>query len=560
MPTLLVILITTLTAPVSSTEGGPSPIAVPDYRTAPVFFEMFHEHYSDDSNLVLLHEGKVRLAPLGIESIEGFDWRTHSREDRSWWVRVESLLYLLPLIASEDDRDRAFVKDWVVRWLDAHEPDPFPNKGCRDAMAAGQRIMVLMWFSKELLESEEPDTSLAKRIESSIRWHREYLYENHHAVSNHAMWEAMGLFETTRVNADSTLAAVALKRLVEIVRLSTTGQGFHTEHSPAYHFYFLKWLSDFVSYFSGLPDLSWPDADVLVERERLMHKKAYFLCDRRGRIPQIGDTDSMRIQSVYGRRPRRSRQTAVFDPEAGYALYKDPVRSRTRRYVVFRIPEEPPVLRFHIHADCISVYYSWDGEVILADAGRYSYDRSPTRRYYTSFSAHNTVMPSRLVPVRSHRVYANETWWDHERSRCVFGASLKDGTVTRAVEIPADEPEIRVFDTVLGHEPFTVLWHLGNDIVYVGGIERDDEAADPGWRRFVCELTTAKNRSFLMTIDLLCGEDEDDVMAHAIEGWDQPMLGWYSSGYKRSVPSRVIRVDLNVRSFANVKTRITRIR
>jgi hypothetical protein len=539
-----------------------SAVTVPSYLESSTFFEKFHKNYSDDLNRTLLYEGKVRLEPLGTENIENFDWMTHRRTDQSWWQRIESLVYLLPLMASKKEQDKVFVRNWITGWLDTHEKVPLLNNACKDAMTVGQRGMVLAWYVRQSKSDDEPDPILIERIKVSLYWHQTYLEETYHPVSNHAMWEAMGLLETTRVHPNPKLAFIALERLREIVGLSTSAQGFHTEQSTVYHFYYLRWLSDFTKYLSSLPDLDWPELDMLVDRKRRMHDMTYYLCDHGGRLPQIGDTDSLMVDDVYWRRPPRSKTRAVFDETAGYAIFKDRRKSKNRRYVLFRILKGRPELPFHTHDDCLAVYYSWDGEVILSDQGRYSYTRSATRRYYTSISAHNIVVPSRLLPFQGYKIYAKETWWDNGEDYCFFGASLGDESITRAVEIPVNEPDLHVFDTVLGDEPFSLLWHIGSDVVNIGECQENVCTSDSTgrWKSYAWELTTAKERRFLLTIEASCRENDDDVMMHIISGWDKPRLGWYSSGFNKSVPANVIRIDINVQSYANVRTRITHIR
>ncbi|UCH84018.1 MAG: heparinase II/III family protein [Candidatus Latescibacterota bacterium] len=549
-------------APADTTAPIDSAVTVPGYLDSPTFFEMFHANHSDPLNRTLLHKGEVRLNPLGTESIENFDWKTHKRKDQSWWQRMESMKYLLPLMTSSEDRDSVFVRKWIMGWLDKHEREPLISRAAHDAMTVGQRGMVFTWFLKQLNADDEQDTALAGRIKASLRWHQTYLTATYHAVSNHAMWESMGLLETTRVHPNPKLSFIALERLREIVELSTTEQGFHTEHSPVYHFYYLRWLSDFADYLVSLPDLDWPDLELLLDRERRMHKMTYFLCDRRGRLPQIGDTDSIKVDAVYWRRPPLSNNTAVFDKDAGYAIYKDPLRAKNRRYVVFRIIQDKPELPFHTHDDCLAVYYSWDGEVILSDQGRFSYTRSATQKYYKSMAAHNTVMPAKLLTFHGSRFYAREAWWKADRARCFFGASADQPSITRAVEIPAREPELRVFDTILGEEPYSLLWYIGSDVVSIDEQHHwvNESDSTDRWHTYSWKLTTVRKRCFLLTVELSCGQNDDDQMVHIIKGWEKPMLGWYSSGYNKSVPANLIRVDLNVNGFANVRTKIKRIR
>ncbi|MEJ2720762.1 MAG: heparinase II/III family protein [bacterium] len=358
-----------------------------------MFFELFANAYADSANLALLPEGKVRLIPLGVEDVGNFDWRHHARADLSWWMRIEDLQYLLPAINSVDVKDKRLAREWVAGWCEAHERDPRPNPGAWQPMTAGIRALVLVRFLKELHDSGESDTGLDTRIRESILEHQRFLEkrENFEGRSNHGMWEALGLFETVRVTGGAETAAFALRRLTDVVNLSVSGMGIHKEHAAAYHFYFSRWLSDFVRYLETLD----VDVGALSGVAARMRGAAYYLIDHGGNVPQIGDTDAMRIDPDSLGTPEGARDRVLFDESGGIAVFKDPPGRDSSRYIAFNI-RQLRNLRLslaHTHRDILAVYFSCDGEVILGDGGRYGYTDSVPRRYFVSSAAHNTIIP-----------------------------------------------------------------------------------------------------------------------------------------------------------------------
>lgn len=529
----------------------------PKYSESPVFFEKFGHDYVDLLNKTLLHEGKVRLKPLGVESIDNFDWMHHTRKDLSFWLRMERMEYLIPLMYSDEPRDKEFVHGWIVGWLDAHESNPTPNPGNNDAMAIGIRGMMLTWVLRQRELSHPEDQQLIIRLKRSIKWHQDYLRDPKHfnTTSNHGMWEAMGLFETTRVWPSPSVAEVALDRLHKIVTLSVSRQGFHREHSPSYHFYFLQWLSGFVPYLEGL-DLEWPLMRELANRERRMHEAAYYLCDHKMYLPQIGDTDVTRLATP----PALSNETdvpeGIFDKEAGYGIFKDNNESSHRRYVVFCVQNEEyqPGMRYHFHNDMMAVYYSYDGEVILSDQGRYSYSNSPTRNYIKSNIAHNTLLPERFLTRPSHAVYlAQKAWWQHLEDQVIFGAGLRGDLAKRLVTIPDDEPVVEVMDAIRDTVPYVVLWHIGPDVQSIG-LRR--QAISLGHARYEWELVTHRAARFDLTVEM---QDADSTWSHGVEivrGQKNPLLGWYSPDYNVLWPVPTLLVTVDPKGDVEIVTRL----
>jgi len=534
----------------------------PDYKSAPVFFEQFPDAtIGNADNATLLHEGKVHLYPLGTMDIVGFDWQRHKRGDLSFWVRMERSDYLLPMLASWDERDREFLEGWVTGWLDTHEPDlqmwegrATPNIGCDDAMAVGKRVMVFTWYLRLLVKSDPGARKLIKRLEDQIGRDQEFLKdpEEFNSNSNHGMWEAMGLFESTRVRPDAEVTRIALERLELMMTHSVSDQGLHLEHSPSYHFYFAQWFRDFVAYLAPM-DLDWPPLDELAASVRRMIRGSYYLIDHQGMMPQVGDTDNMPVDKDFI--TGEPMHPLVFDVSAGYAVFKDPVGAPHRRYLVFCIQNkiEPPEMRAHYHNDVTSVYYSDDGEVILGDAGRYSYDPTDRRVYVRSNSAHNRLVRSHQLSLKIYTpALADDVWEDRDGEAVVFGAHLESMGLRRQVTIPSD-PQIMVDDRIDVTGTYVLLWHLGPTVGSIDVLEYTNEGAHvvAVWR-----LQTYGGKEYELHIEMT-GEGEGatgDV--DIVEGQKNPMLGWHSPAYRVINPVKTIRVDIDVRQETRVVTRL----
>jgi hypothetical protein len=534
-----------------------------DYKTRPVFFEMFQEEYSDMENFELFRAGKVRMQPLGTESVKGFDWVNHTRSDESWWHRIEGFVYLLPLIESDLASDRQLLSDWFNKWYEVHVLNDEPNPGAWDAMVASRRVMVLIhWLKKE--EARGGDEKMLRNMRRMIERHQRFLQkeENFDAISNHGMWESIALFETTRVFPSADLTQVALDRLITLTKAAVSQQGIEKEHSPAYHFYFLDWLSHYAEYLGSL-DLNWGQGvrDLNMIKGRMV-KAAHFLNDHTHKLPQIGDTDLKTLEDRQIALISVSEEDFLYDPESGLAIFKDTKEARSSRYVIFCNQNEQfrPLFRYHYHNDMMSVYYNHGGEVILGDAGRLSYSRTDLRSYLMSLAAHNTIFPKALIVPRTPGIFvAKDVWAVDERDSVMFGAALIDDVVRREVVVFRGENRVKVVDSLNSPDVFILLWRFGPD---VADYKEGKVVKWAEWRTYEWELRTKGKQKFKLAIrvDGRNGMQRDEMAI--VAGEKDPYLGWYSPGYDKTVPSPTIKLMLNPRSAEeslHVTTEIIRI-
>lgn len=558
-----------------------------DYLKSPVFYEMFWENYYDSTNFDLLPQGKIYLDPFGVRDLSGFSWVdpqiTKGDRDYSWFLRVENMTYLICFIRSSDPKHRAFLRGWFEEWYEHHKNLQKPNRAAWDLMTAASRAMVLTYYLRQLQLQEHSDSldapsdgslRLVSHLKDTLFDHQQYLSEpkNFDGNSNHGLWEAMGLFETTRVFPGDQIRELALERLSLIVNKSVSETGFHMEHSTAYHFYFLEWLQQYVTYLTSLKDFSWEALQELDARRRMMLEASYFLQDHDGDMPVIGDTDEGKVPEQFRFETTSDEDGLRFDEAAGYAIYKDHRESELKRYVIFNIQSKQPDLPYHYHNDVLAVYYNCGGEVILGDQGRYEYGYSPERWYFVSSAAHNTAVPvsviaknpanndDRLASARFRYIYAKNFGCNADGQSFSFKAALSFNKwkIVRRVVIPKEQPVIEVEDALTGEVPAVILWNIGSDVERIDGIDTSANTASAD-NRFEWVLVTAKGRRYSMSVsgDERLGEGEFTVEIY--KGCEDPFLGWYSPAYLVKEPITVIaiRVMPAKRRPVKVITRLT---
>jgi hypothetical protein len=548
-----------------------------NHHESPVYYETQPVPYFLVDNKELLHENKLKLWNFPVVDVTGWNWRSGGIDDFSWWIQVEELRFLLPLLKSDDAKDRKLARKWFRGWYDSNKNDSRGNKArWREPMSAAFRGMVLVYFLKTEELREDSNNELRAMIREVIHQHQEFLLDPAHydTNSNHGLVESFGLLEVTRVFPHTEYENTGLDRLLEMSKRSVSALGTHKEHSPPYHFAFLNWLDRFVAYLRDNTMLDRRRIAELAYYAQRMKTTSYFMRDHDGTIPEVGDADSMNVSFRY---PQywdvgRPNTPALYDTEAGLAVYKD-----RRRYMVFTIQNTNPELPFHYHNDVLSVYYRYRGETILGDPGKYEYTNSKLRRHIMSLPAHNTVFPTRMA-ISGQAFYqltlAKSTSYEDLADTVLFSGRADHGdfVIDRSVTIPADDKTLLVVDEIrTGTGPraarikarngarkgqkagvtATVLWNLGYDVA-AAVFETNTK-----WGSLSCLLTTNDGRKLRLTMEI---EDDSDPAAEfshqLVRGQNDPRRGWYAPKMFTMRPCYALAVDLRIQSSVVVRTRV----
>jgi len=540
-----------------------------DLFDAPVYYEMSFAPHLDDGALEHLRAGRVPTQHYEPVDATDFAW-DRAGSEYTWWMQMQEMRFTLPLIASNRQSDRALAKEWLARWFGVHVTGNIPEHKWGDPMTFAYRAMVFVYYLKVEQGRGHPDPDVVSMLATSIWAHQKHLmpHSNFAETNNHCMIDALGLLETTRVFPNRGARSLALQRIRRMVAKLVSAGGVQLEQAAGYHFVFLRWVDEILAYTRGLPDVPPTFIAEMTSASRRMRAAAYFLQDHRGRIPPIGDTDSVTVyyySPVYRFQRPADNATSLYDLEAGYAIYKGRGRGHDSRYVVFRQPSHREVSVAHAHSDALSVFVASDGEVLFGDAGRYSYTLAPPRDFFQSQLAHNTVLPpghpgvlsatSLPVVVAARDVSSrDETMW-------TAGLNFGAGRVTRAVRIPAGGREIVVNDTLSttgqaaspdapAPRTMTVLWNIGPDVEH---LVADQRGEDGTWS---WKLTTRRGKR--VRLELTVRGDGAPACADidVVQGQKRPMLGWYSPRQYVMRPVSVIVATLDVDKSVYLETRV----
>lgn len=557
---LLVIIALGMT-PLSCSPADPVPPLPPgaDLLQGPVFFERFLDRYSNPDDLPLLRDGKVRVNLYQPVDVSSFDW-TRGSADYTWFMQVQEMRFLLPLVASERRSDRALARSWLERWHQAYVGAGVPVHKWGEPRTFAYRAMVFVYYLKVERARRRPDADVVALLTQALALHQQFLKDNvFEGRNNLALIEALGLLETTRVHPDAGARQLAFERLELMMRKLVSPLGTELENSPAYHFIVLKWLEEIGAYVHDLP--STP-ANLVGEVDSVtsgMRAAGYFLYDHTGRVAQIGDTDSMVVagDAMTSAVPS-SGASHFWDRLAGYAVFKGV--GQDHRYVVMRIPLPGVRWKEHLHSDALALWFSDDGEVILGDAGRYTYTPGLLRDYFLSASAHNTVLPrfaaQERVPGHFYRPVSSArdesrgnsaVWWgvvEEVNQRIARHVTVADGSASIVVVDSIQARDARAHD---GRA--TVLWNLGADVVRV---ELAGNEAGTWWWNVI----TRRGRQLRLSVEVRDHAGAQPLV-RTIRGQESPLLAWYSPRWGVRQPVWAIEVVINARPMAIVETRLT---
>lgn len=538
-----------------------------DYLRSPVFYQLHGQRYGDPRNIELLRENKVVVDYHDpVELTPDFNWAGGIGQDFSWWVVFEELRFLLPVIASDDPADRKLARHWFMGWHTANRMSPYANKATWWALSTARRAMVLVYYLKREEMREPTDGELVDLLRASIREHQRHLAQpgSFEASNNHGVREALALFETTRVCPDDSLRALALERLRTVTHNSVSALGSHLEHAPAYHYVFLRWLDETASYLETIEGVDPGPVGDLGQVVGRMKANSYYYQDHRGVVPPVGDSDPVPVEAPY-RRVDPPGPPSLFDPEAGYAVYKANDRD-DRRYVVFCTQNREPLSKSHFHDDVLAVFFSYNGETILGDQGRYRYTWSADRRYFVSPPAHDTVYPYPLVwtgTQRYHVTLADSVWSTSSADTIRWAGAIGYGRqqVRREVLLPAGRPSVIVRDSLwttpgAGAAPDTaaalaMTWNVGPDVVELAAVPSSQTG------RYEWRLVTRAGREFRLSVEVSGHRSAPERGPREFTGSRHPMMGWYSPLFGRMEPSTAILFAVTPEPSMVVTTRVS---
>ena len=451
---------------------------------------------------------------------------------------------------------------------------------------AGVRLLTWVWV-RRLLDTWPKAGDLFENDQDAVRqigWHQEFLagfVSRGSSANNHVIAEAAGrlaaacAFPWYAETAGWRAAAADL--LERELAANTFGSGLNRELATDYHRFVLELV---LGAAVEAEAAGHPLSEGTWQRIGLIADAGVAVLDATGRPPRQGDGDEGRglvvddperdpwavalgsARAVIGapgwwpplagsvqavvlgalrpqRKPARAAERPSHFADAGCVI----LRSR---------PEDGPELwcradggphgflsiAAHAHADALSVEVRHDGVELLVDPGTYCYHGEPEwRQWFRSTLAHNTLELAGVDQAESGGPFLWTTQPRTTTSSCELGAGPRqrwtaehDGyrrlelpsTHRRSVTLDSPARTLTVIDTLdtAGSVPLRLAWHFGPDVAV---------RLEAG-RALLTWAAAGESRSAEMALPA-------ELAWSRHQGDQDPVLGWYSPGFGRRVPS-----------------------
>ena len=419
--------------------------------------------------------------------------------NRATLRKLHSFMFMEPwsrAVSSLDEGDvvemRRLVEHLVESW-NSSNPGPSDSEpmAFHDETTA-QRLMVLHAVAARLWGSDTP-SSLVTRIEGD----RKLLSSDafYAGLNNHGMFQDIALLVDAVMTRRSDLSSLsieyqaqvslAVRRLLDYVKIAFTDEGVHIEHAPSYHLMVVHQLRKVRDLLVELEALGFEFDDTTLINEVLQKGARYLthMIGPDGFFPLFSDTTRVRLDrpeniltlgssdfefaATMGARGTRPGENAVCFANSGYGIYRSDWGTPDALYVLFTAAYNGG---YHKHSDDLSVIVIAGGRPVLSEAGPngYDYDDPNTAYAYSSF-AHNTlIVDGRGLP--RHDGNLESTWLEDAGTTTTKLDAL--GTTTRFDGVRFQRrvccsedsgTTVKVSDRISsdeGHE-YRLIWHLG---------------------------------------------------------------------------------------------------
>jgi hypothetical protein len=324
-----------------------------------------------------------------------FHWHADPLRDRNWMFQLHAWRMLDPYLSrllAEPDHPRAFadilevIDDWhrgnVRRragrftWYDMSTGLRALKLALLGQLAAARGMALPPPFA-ELVDLHMSELARPAKL----------------SPGNHGLFQMNGLralaWQFPNHPRSEAAAAYAMSRGSALLDRQLGPVGVHTEDAPDYHFFAVRLIERILA----APWWQVPEMAAFHERLALARDAEAWLLDPAGHCLPVGDSTEKAKPLRPGGLERwphtRSdrRVGAVLD---GYGVVRTdagvPLSCSTMLFLT-----ASHHLEAHKHADCLSLVWQDRNETLLADSGKYGYQRDRMRRYFLSTRAHNTV-------------------------------------------------------------------------------------------------------------------------------------------------------------------------
>ncbi len=472
---------------------------------------------------------KVLEVPLPIA------WDMDPYDDRNWCAQLHAWHMIDGCFAAFDKRRDPAVLEAArlvaLDWLRFHTPRKRRTPQSWGDKIAGHRAGKIAYIVSQWQHGLFPLNAEEQSLMAELaRRHLDYLVNRVTvSYSNHTFYQLMGVRALADVVGPDDVRARLLdfvnRHVAALIERQFDAHGMHKEHSFGYQKFGIATLN-------RLAKTGWFDALALAELAAKAKAIVPWLHTPDGRLAPIGETNEVALANAAEVFPRGRH---VFN-QSGYCIIRadETGRPTDASYFLMAGAFHSPM---HKHADDLAVYW-FEGEEILSDPGKYSYNRDARRDYAISTRAHNTV----------------------EIDGRNFSTEDADAYGATAIKVSAEDWGYRVSGEV-DHKGFgvrharTCLYAPGEWLLLLDTLSADAEHSYTSWLQLAPHLETVARHGTHLLVPLKSGKTLRILHAGAAaptitlhRGEMEPrMQGWSGHAYGKLVPSHSIGAHLSGR-------------
>ncbi len=340
--------------------------------------------------------------PLDMEacyipySFKKIDWNCAMNADEEWIFMLNRQEYLLEMAeAYANSQDQKYLKCWKRLVFDWIEHNPFSEEKIHTSWRTlDTGIRCASWMKGMIILHESLEDHELETILSSLRGQITFLtdhYLERYTLSNWGALQIAGILQTVMVCEDLAPKEVIewawdeLKRQCEIQFFA---DGVHWEQSPLYHFQVLFAIVDIYKGVHALRITLPIDLQSIIKKIAFA---AYYMIYPNGYLVPQHDSDYVNVEAVYKR-------LQPFSP----GLFPELFIGNESGNFVYKTEKDFVSLwngwhgSGHGHASLGHLNLFLNGERVLCDSGRFTYQEGPLRNYLKSVHCHSTVIVDEL--------------------------------------------------------------------------------------------------------------------------------------------------------------------
>ena len=360
-------------------------------------FNVFRAGYAEQS----AHGFKPRKDNKTIRLKLPLDWNMDPFKDRNWCFQLHAWRMLQPIWAEFYGRDWTRLKQelmpWILDWHDFHVRRRKKSAFMWYDMAAGLRAQHLaLLIDLQHKGHVDFDTNELEVVEALAAMHIAKLRDPAFiSKGNHGIFQLVGLrllgivWEgRPETKGEEAYSSEQMRKLIE----SQFGpQGVHVENSPDYHNFA-------VTHFSRIrPELFPSIAEVFGRKLKQAREVAPWFTLPDGAIVAIGDSEG--IGQKFSEACFADAESSTWWGDrvlmrnlcsGGYFSARTDMLTPAHRAEMLVVKGQAFTLS-HAHADHLGFEFYAHGQPLFVDSGKFTYNKTQWRSYFTSDRAHNVV-------------------------------------------------------------------------------------------------------------------------------------------------------------------------